>query len=187
MDNQTWAIVGATVSGPVAAVAITLWHQWRSSRRERRLFLIRTLVAMRFLKGNADYGMAISLIPIEFKDEAAVLNARKALMEKVDDGLNETDAKLAEIENLISDLIGEMLKSIGFKLTHSDVRSMTYTPNLVGWRDETALRAQIAQQCMANAFAKSAYFSQKIAEKAGAVNEGEQALLPFPEIERPKS
>jgi len=44
---DTWAIVLATATGPIAAILITFWRERRASIRARRLEIFRTLMATR--------------------------------------------------------------------------------------------------------------------------------------------
>ena len=47
ISGDTWAIVAATVLGPIFAVAITFWRKGRNSLKTRRLWVFRTLMATR--------------------------------------------------------------------------------------------------------------------------------------------
>ncbi|MFN3313217.1 MAG: DUF6680 family protein [Hyphomonas sp.] len=182
--SHTLAIIAATVVGPIAAVCISFWMQHNAQVRERKTVLLRHLVGTRNLRASPEYGIAISLIPVEFKSNSAVIAARNTLLQKVNDGTPEDSAKIAEIDNLLSDLVGEMLKDLGFKVLHSDIRGLHYTPNIVGWRDNLYIDSLLAQLHTANALAKTAHSSRKIAENAGAVEPEDEASLPYPSLER---
>ena len=186
MWEQTAAIVAATIIGPLSAVCISLWIQNRSQLRERKTILLRYLVGTRNLRASPEYGLAISLIPIEFAKNQRVISARDALLAKANDPAPETDQKIREIDNLISDLVAEMLSDLGFKTDHSKVRALNYTPSIVGWRDNLYVDSLFAQLRIANELAKSSYVTRKIGEHAGAVSEVDQPELPFPSLEKTK-
>jgi len=45
INPEAWAIVLATIVGPIAAVSITVWRDNRRQKRERKLNIFRTLMA----------------------------------------------------------------------------------------------------------------------------------------------
>ena len=78
MDMKDWLTLIALVLGPVIAVGITLWIEGQRRRHERRLAVLRQLMATRHLPGDPMYSTAINLIPVEFNDDRHVMEAYKA-------------------------------------------------------------------------------------------------------------
>lgn len=78
MDTNDWLTLLALILGPVSAVGITLWIEGQRRRRESRLVVLRQLIATRHLPGDPMYSTAINLIPVEFNDDRAVMEAYKA-------------------------------------------------------------------------------------------------------------
>lgn len=175
-----WAIVSATFLGPVFAVMITLFIQSRNQLRERKTQLVRWLVSSRNLKASPEYYLSLTLIPIEFSKNKKVLAARRALIQKSTDGTAENEQKMSEIDNLISDLVFEMMRDLGYRAYHSDVRNIAYTPNIVHFRDNLYLDSLLSQRFIANELAKSAFVSRKMAEKMEIVIDDDEINLPFP-------
>jgi hypothetical protein len=74
MEAKDWITVAALITGPVAAVIITLWYQNRSQKyaAKERLFL--TLMAHR--RSNPptfDWASSLNLIDVVFADSVAVV------------------------------------------------------------------------------------------------------------------
>jgi hypothetical protein len=67
--------LGAIVVGPTFAVAITLFIEKTRRTTERRLDIMRMLLATRHMPADAQYYMAINLIPAEFNDRPDVMKA----------------------------------------------------------------------------------------------------------------
>lgn len=180
---QVVILAVATLGGPILAVYLSLRMQSRQQLRERRTQLLRMLIGSRKDPGNIDYGLAISLIPTEFNRHPGVLDAREALLKRSQDGETETDAKLNEIDNLVSDLVAEMLGALGYDIPHAKVRELTYVPNIQGWRARLQYDAMLAQLHIANNVAKSTSYSKLIAEKATGVETVPETNIPFPNLE----
>lgn len=78
-----WVAFAGLVVGPVIAVALTLWVDGKRKRREQRIQVMRMLLATRHLPGDANYSVAINLIPIEFNDSKDVMAAWHSYIETV--------------------------------------------------------------------------------------------------------
>jgi hypothetical protein len=67
--------LGAIVVGPIFAVAITLIIDKTRRTMERRLHIMRMLLGTRHMPADAQYYMAVNLIPAEFNDRPDVMKA----------------------------------------------------------------------------------------------------------------
>src|SRR2546425_4771992 len=83
MKLNDWLTLAAIVLGPVSAVLITLLIESLRRKKERRLHIVRMLLATRHLPADAQYNAAINLIPAEFNDEALVMDAWRIYHERV--------------------------------------------------------------------------------------------------------
>ncbi len=75
MNIDSWAVVLATIVGPVAAVFITRWNDQRREARNRLLHVYRTLMATRRSNVSQDHVAAINLVEVEFHGVNPVIEA----------------------------------------------------------------------------------------------------------------
>lgn len=75
MNIDTWAVVLATVAGPVAAVFITRWNDHRREARNRLLHVYRVLMATRKIAISEDHVGAMNLVEVEFHGVKPVIEA----------------------------------------------------------------------------------------------------------------
>jgi hypothetical protein len=75
MNVDTWAVVLATIAGPVGAVFITRWNDHRREARNRLLHLYRVLMATRRTNISEEHVAAINLIEVEFHGVKPVIEA----------------------------------------------------------------------------------------------------------------
>jgi hypothetical protein len=75
MNVDTWAVVLATIVGPVAAVFITRWNDQRREARGRLLHVYRVLMATRRSNVSRDHVAAINLVEVEFHGVKPVIEA----------------------------------------------------------------------------------------------------------------
>ena len=74
MTHYELATIGAMVTGPLAAVLITLWHQDRAQKKQAKLQLFMTLMANR--KSNPptlEWANALNLIDVVYADSPKVV------------------------------------------------------------------------------------------------------------------
>lgn len=143
-DSLNWAVVIATFVGPIVAVIITLWHQDRSALRERRSNLLRQLAFGRHVPGDPSYSLALTLIPLEWAHDRAVIEKYKSLREHLNNPPN--GEVTAEGNSRIVDLIVAMASSLGYKYDHAALRELGFVSNGMLERDNlylNSLRAQV--------------------------------------------
>ncbi|MGH6790297.1 MAG: DUF6680 family protein [Pseudolabrys sp.] len=80
MNIDTWAVVLATIIGPVSAVFITRWNDHRREDRNRRLHVYRVLMATRRSNISEDHVAAINLVEVEFHGVTPVIEAWSAYL-----------------------------------------------------------------------------------------------------------
>ena len=80
MNIDTWAVVLATIAGPVAAVFITRWNDHRREARYRLLHVYRVLMATRRSNISEDHVAAINLVEVEFHGVKPVIEAWSAYL-----------------------------------------------------------------------------------------------------------
>jgi hypothetical protein len=75
MNIDTWAVVLATITGPLAAVFITRWNDQRREARNRLLHIYRILMSTRKMAISQEHVGAINLIEVEFHGVEPVIEA----------------------------------------------------------------------------------------------------------------
>jgi hypothetical protein len=80
MNIDTWAVVLATIAGPIAAVFITRWNDHRREARNRLLHVYRVLMATRRSNVSEDHVAAINLVEVEFHGVKPVIEAWSAYL-----------------------------------------------------------------------------------------------------------
>jgi hypothetical protein len=78
MNIDTWAVVLATIAGPLSAVLITRWDDHRREARNRLLHVYRVLMATRKMAISQEHVGAINLIEVEFHGVKPVIEAWSA-------------------------------------------------------------------------------------------------------------
>lgn len=80
MNIDTWAVVLATIVGPVSAVFITRWNDQRREARSRLLHVYRVLMATRRSNVSQEHVAAINLVEVEFHGVKPVIEAWSAYL-----------------------------------------------------------------------------------------------------------
>jgi hypothetical protein len=75
MNVDTWAVVLATIVGPIAAVLITRWRDNKREARNRLLHVYRVLMSTRKVAISEEHVGAINLIEVEFHGVKPVIEA----------------------------------------------------------------------------------------------------------------
>lgn len=143
-------MVAAVLLGPIFAVAITLWHQGRRETRERKLTLLRHLLAFRQLPADANFSHAINMIPFEFADHQNVVTAHSEFIQAAyAKGENDEDQNQARAIKQTR-LIYEMAHALGFKIRETDLQTEGYLASGFVERDLLVLDGHKAWRDIAN-------------------------------------
>lgn len=152
------------ISGPIAAVVITLWWQARSQKRDLRIQIAKTLMGTRHLPADAAYNGAINLIPIEFNDNVPIMTAWREYMEAVRyQPSPENEKKHDEVISAKqSTLIYRILKHLRYDVSESDIRVNAYASRGFVWREGLMLDAWAAWPRIAKALESQVETLQQI-------------------------
>lgn len=139
--------------GPVIAVVITLWSQNRSNVRERQTQTLRMLLNTRHLPADPAYSVAINMVPIEFNRQAGIMAAWSSYIAAVRYRASEenTSAHDQEINTKQTQLIFEISKHLGYRLSETEIQSSAYASQGFVNREQLSLQAQVAWIRIANA------------------------------------
>jgi hypothetical protein len=140
----------AVLVSPLVALQVSSWLAKRKERRERRLYVFRTLMATRASGLAAEHVQALNLIDIEFHGSdaksKAVLNAWKAYLDHL--GISQTDGAVwgAKREDLFVDLLYEISRYLGYGFDRTHIRRTSYFPRGYGdlESDQLAIRKGLA-------------------------------------------
>ena len=155
--STDWAVVWATLVGPILAVLVTLWAQERSNARGRKEALVRQFILTRKLMGDPAFSLAINMVPVEFRHHPRVYEAWQAFVHAA----GETPIT-KNLQTLLDDLLKEMLHVLGFREKTGQVLRNNYQSNAMGENLELQRQALEAVVRVANAAERSAAASETL-------------------------
>ncbi len=135
MSIEMIAVIAVLLS-PLVALQISELLERAREKRQRRLYVFRTLMATRASALAPEHVQALNMIDIEFhgnsKKSKAVLNAWKAYLDHL--GLPQTDSAVwgAKREDLFVDLLYEMAQYLGYEFDKTHIRRTSYFPKGYG-------------------------------------------------------
>lgn len=137
---DTWAVVMATLFGPVAAVLITRWGDNRREQRNRLLYIYRVLMATRRTNIAEEHVAAINLVEVEFHKVKPVIEAWSAYISHLNGrvGIDEP-AELHKRWNerrseLLAILLSKIASHLGISKGEIEIMHGGYAPQ--GWADK---------------------------------------------------
>ena len=131
--------LGAIVVGPAFAVAITLVIEKTRRSTDRRLHVMRMLLATRHMPADAQYYMAINLIPVEFNDQPDVMHAWRKYHEQERERVNPSQEFEHQDRVTVaqSGMIFSVMRSVGLtNLSESDIETQAYLSKKFVERDK---------------------------------------------------
>ncbi len=138
ISDEAIVIAAATLLGPIAAVVITRWQDHRAQRRERLLYVFRTLMATRRMAISQEHVGAINLIEVEFHNVEPVIDAWTAYITHLNTGgptLGATADQQKTWEDRRNELLAILLVKIaahlGFTKGEIEILHGGYAPS--GW------------------------------------------------------
>jgi hypothetical protein len=123
------SIVIATFAGPILAVCVTRYLDDRRQVRERQLRVFRSLMATRRTTLAPEKVRALNLVEIEFHGRENVISAFGALMTHLNDRQAVQQSDFTDRhQKLLTKLLSEMAKVLGYELPQLDVLEGGYYP-----------------------------------------------------------
>lgn len=140
MNIDTWAVVLATIVGPVAAVFITRWNDQRRERRNRLLHVYRVLMATRRSNVSQDHVAAINLVEVEFHGVKPVIEAWSAylthLNTRAGDALEHGNIWNDRRSELLAVLLVKIAAHLGITKGEIEILHGGYAPQAWGIRED---------------------------------------------------
>jgi hypothetical protein len=137
MNIDTWAVVLATIVGPVSAVFITRWDDHRREARNRLLNVYRTLMATRKIAISPEHVGAINLVEVEFHGVKPVIEAWSSYITHLNSP-SPPGATTAQVEawearrgELLSILLVKIAAHLGISKGEIEIMHGGYAPQ--GW------------------------------------------------------
>jgi hypothetical protein len=128
---DTWAVVLATATGPVAAVLITFWREKRANLRARRLEIFRTLMATRQIPISLQHVNSLNLIEVDFYGCENVQKEWVAYKAHLFAPVAEDDAWRDKKERILANMLCQMAQTLRYNITAMDIFKGGYAPK--GW------------------------------------------------------
>jgi hypothetical protein len=125
-----WAIIAATFLGPIFAVLLTRYVDARRDQHNRRMHVVRTLMATRRSVLAPEHIAALNLIEIEFYRKKRVLEAWKAYFQHLCTPFEPKDEERITRERALLrvKLLSEMAKVVGYRIEQLEIIEGGYTP-----------------------------------------------------------
>lgn len=139
-EKIDWAVVAATLIGPIVAVIITLWAQARDSRRRNRMDLFANMMRSRRNPTSTDFVGSLNLVPVHFHADRQVIAKYAELIALLEDNAwrsKDMDAIRSineKVDLAIAYLLSSMSKALGVPIEQLAILRGAYAPQ--GWADE---------------------------------------------------
>lgn len=143
MSPEFWITTAAIFLGPVSAVLVAQGLQNRERRRDRKLFVLRSLLSTRKAQLSIERVTALNLVELEFADKPAVLERFRQLMATYGDASRWESRDVSilrqineEVDEKSVRLIDEIARSLGYKYDQIDILRGGYYPRGLGLAEE---------------------------------------------------
>jgi hypothetical protein len=144
MEMRDWAIVVATILGPILAVQAQKWvERWRD-KHNRRMWIFSTLMATRATRVAPEHVRALNMIDLEYYGrrifgrpwrtpaEQTVLDSWKEYLDDLSAELPDDEsakaARLAHREEIFTNLLFSLAKCNSFKFDRVQIKKGIYFP-----------------------------------------------------------
>lgn len=148
-EHIDWAVVLATVVGPIAAVIITLLYQKRLAEQDQRMRVFATMMRHRRDILNAEFVGALNLVLVYFPKHEGVKRRHRDLMTTFEDGAwkssDQTVRRAIGDRTMInlSWLLSEISKVVGAPVEQLDIARGGYAPE--GWANTADAQAKLQE------------------------------------------
>jgi hypothetical protein len=128
----------ALIVGPISAVQVQKFIEATNDRRNRRIWVFKTLMATRGATLSIDHVSALNRIDLEFSDNDKYKKIIEAWKMYFDNLCIETHGEQEAIlwlkvnQDLLADLLYEMGRSLGYNFERSQIKRNIYSPKAHG-------------------------------------------------------
>ena len=137
MTISDWLVIAAMIIGPILAIQVQKFIEYRNLKRERKMYVFKTLMATRGTRLSPLHVEALNMIDIEFYDTNEVVAAWKLLLDNfyhypTDRQDPSYEAKLIacseKSKDLLVDLLYEISQVLNYKFDKVHLKRGCYTP-----------------------------------------------------------
>jgi len=137
MTISDWLMISAVVIGPIAAVQIQKWLESKKEKKAGKLHVFKVLMATRAMPVSPGHVEALNMIDIEFYDIKKVKESWKLLLDSFanypqgtssHDYLTRLNSCSERSKDLLTDLLYEMAKSLGYDFDKVHLKREVYFP-----------------------------------------------------------
>jgi len=164
MTISDWAIVLATIVGPILAVQIQKVIERMREKRNTKLMVFRQLMATRAARLSPEHVQALNMIDVAFYKTKKVREAWKALFDSFcRKASDQTEDKILseERDRLLVELMYEMAQSLGYDFDRTHIKNQAYTPQAHG---EIEVEANFIRRTLAKMLLDDGAFRLKVVE-----------------------
>jgi hypothetical protein len=142
MNVSDWAIICATLLGPVLAVQAQKWIERATERQRRKYWIFETLMATRATRLSAEHVRALNQIELDFsapsKRDRAVLTAWRQYADILNEQHDEksVSAWVQRGDDAFITLLHTMAIAVGYSLEKPQIRRGIYYPLALGQTEQ---------------------------------------------------
>jgi len=132
MQIQDWLMIGAVLVGPIIAVQLTRFIDNAKEKRDRKLYIFKTLMATRAYIISPQHVEALNRIDLEFsnkhKKERKVVYAWKEYLDLLTDKQIPRDQWATKRLDHLVDLLHEMASVLSYEFDKTHIKNAAYAP-----------------------------------------------------------
>jgi len=130
----------ALFAGPAMAVGIQLWFSNRQEERRRMLGVLDILMQYRGRIIHSDSVRALNSIDVVYYDSPVVRSRFTTLLDFLDSeevrAVPRAPHTTARLDDLLTELLSEMCKVLGYKFDHTRIKTKVYKPKAFADEEE---------------------------------------------------
>lgn len=141
MSGNEWLTIIAIITGPIAAVSITLWRDHRNEVKRRRIEILASLMRTRSVRLSGEHVGALNLVQLEFHGRRSIIDAYTQYIEHLNKPLppvGEQNYFFEQREARFLELLTMIATDLNYKFDKKDLERLSYTPQ--GWHNDEGVQ-----------------------------------------------
>jgi hypothetical protein len=161
-----WAIVFATVMGPILAVQIQKLLDRRSERNRRQVEVFRALMASRMAPNSDQHVNALNAVPLEFHGQTEIIDAWRDLLLHLNTfNPNQIEWNQRRVSMFV-ELLKKMAKPLHYDFRDAELHEQVYYPQ---WQVTLSNDQELVRKGLVELFAGNLPLNMNIKEFPGNV------------------
>ena len=128
VNIETWAVVFATLVGPILAVQAQQFVARRGDERQRKLWLFRSLMNTRAGTLTIEHVNALNAIPLEFHKDVEIMRRWRNYLDHLNNQITTSDVWVKQRVDLYSDMLATMAARLDYGFDPLQVKNEIYAP-----------------------------------------------------------